>query len=58
MDGNPTIEELEQMRDDKRRKSDEENRAKAEADESERLRREAEEKLNQADTDEIPKMKN
>ena len=58
MDGNPTIEELEQMRDDKRRKSDEENRAKAEADEAERLRREAEEKLNQADTDEIPKMKN
>ncbi|MGN1129175.1 MAG: ATP-dependent zinc metalloprotease FtsH [Candidatus Flemingiibacterium sp.] len=58
MDGNPTIEELEQMRDDKRRKSYEENRAKAEADEAERLRREAEEKLNQADTDEIPKMKN
>ncbi|MBE6611852.1 MAG: ATP-dependent zinc metalloprotease FtsH [Ruminococcaceae bacterium] len=44
MDGNPTIEELEEMAAEKRRKSEEENEVRAKADEEERLRREAEEK--------------
>ena len=59
MDGDKTIEELEQMRDDKRRKSDEENRVKAEENEAERLRREAEEKAEQEkkDNGDIPRMK-
>ena len=59
MDGDKTIEELEQMRDDKRRKSDEENRVKAEENEAERLRREAEEKAEQEkkDNNDIPRMK-
>ncbi len=43
MEGDPTVEELEEMAAEKRRKSEEENRAKAKADEEERKRREAEE---------------
>ncbi len=43
MDGDPTVEELEELVAEKRRKSEEENRAKAQADEEERQRREAEE---------------
>ncbi len=59
MDSDITLEELEKMRDDKRRRSDEENRVKAEENEAERIRREAEEKA-KAENDEnnnIPKMK-
>ncbi len=55
MDGNASMEELEEMAAEKRRKSDEENVNRAKADEEEKLRREAE-AANQAEspkTDEV-----
>ncbi|MBQ8552155.1 MAG: ATP-dependent zinc metalloprotease FtsH [Clostridia bacterium] len=44
MEGNPTVEELEEMAAEKKRKSERENEARAKANEEERARREAEEK--------------
>ncbi|MCI8388407.1 MAG: ATP-dependent zinc metalloprotease FtsH [Clostridiales bacterium] len=47
MDGDPTIEELEELLAEKKRKSEEENRNRAKADEEARLKREAEEAAKQ-----------
>ncbi|MBQ8508898.1 MAG: ATP-dependent zinc metalloprotease FtsH [Clostridia bacterium] len=62
MDGNPTVEELEELVAEKKRKSEEENRLKAQKDEEERQRREAEEAEKakhdkRGDDDDLPRMK-